>query len=194
MYENLIFPAVLVLVIFFIIAGPAACYLALRKIANPVPSWLPLVLAALVLLVMGGLLWSGVIGESNTLTSVLVIYSLTCLLLSLAIVTPYLWLKNKTRIDRPWLIFSLLSIISIALVFFSTMGEHRTGELLPPFSPDLLLTGWILDGFTGIFGLQQIVYSPALPVHTLLYTLGLYMQAFIIAAVYFSFMNVGRCD
>ena len=192
MNENLIFPAVLVLVIIFVIAGPAACYLALRKIADPVPSWLPLVLAALVLVVMGGLLWSGVIGESNTLSSVIVIYSITFLLLSLAIATPYLWFKKKTGIDRPWLIFSLLSIISIALVFFSTMGEHRTGELLPPFSPDLLLTGWILDGFTGIFGLREIVYSPALPVHSLFYTFGICLQAFIIAAVYFALISFGR--
>lgn len=194
MYENLIFPAVLVLVIIFIIAGPSACYLALRKIADPVPYWHPLALTALVQVAMGGLLWSGVIGESTTLSSVLVIYSLTFLLLSLAIATPYLWFKKKTGIDRPWLIFSLLSIISIALVFFSTMGEHPTGELLPPFSPDLLLTGWIFDGIAWIFSLQEIVYSPALPVHTLLYTLGLYIQTFIIAAVYFSFINVGRSN
>jgi len=80
MHENLILPAVLVLVIIFIIAGPAACYLTLRKIADPVPSWLPLVPAALVLLVMGGILWSGAIGAGNTLTSVLVFYSLTFLL------------------------------------------------------------------------------------------------------------------
>ncbi|MFA5269097.1 MAG: hypothetical protein WC379_14105 [Methanoregula sp.] len=194
MYENLILPVVLFLVIIFIIAGPAACYLALRKIADPVPSWLPLALATLAFLVMGGLLWSGVIGESNTLASVLVIYSLTFLLLSLAIATPYLWFKNRAGIDRPWLIFSMLSIISIALVFFSTMGEHRTGELLPPFSPDLLLTGWIFDGLAGIFSLQEIVYSPVLQVHTILYTLGLYLQTLIIAAVYFSFMNVGRSN
>lgn len=194
MYENLIFPSVLFLVIFFIIAGPAACYLALRKIADPVPYWVPLALAALVLLVMGSLLWSGMIGESNTLSSVLVIYSLTFLLLSLAIATPYLWFKNMTGIDRPWLIFSLLSLISIALVFFSTMGEHRTGELHSPFSPAILLTGWILDGFTSFFGLQEIVYSPALPVHTLLYTFGICLQAFIIAAVYFALMSVGRSN
>jgi hypothetical protein len=194
MNENLIFPAVLVLVIIFVIAGPAACYLALRKIADPVPSWLPLALAALVLVTMGGFLWSGVIGESNTLTSVLVIYSLTFLLISLAIATPYLWFKNKTGIDRPWLIFSLLSIISIALVVFSTMGEHRIGESLPPFSPDLILTGWILDGLAWIFSLQEIVYSPALPVHTLLYTLGISLQAFIIAAVYFALMSIGRSN
>jgi hypothetical protein len=194
MHENLILPAVLVLVIIFIIAGPAVCYLALRKIADPVPSWLPLALAALVLLVMGGILWSGVIGATNTLTSVLVIYSLMFLLLSLAIATPYIRFKKRTGIDRPWLIFSLLSIISIALVFFSTMGEHRTGELLPPFSPDILLTGWILDGLAGIFGIQEIVYSPALPVHTLLYTLGICLQAFIIAAVYFALMSIGRSN
>jgi hypothetical protein len=189
-YEDLIFPLVIILFLISIFIIPAVLYAAIRKTADPVPCWFPLVLAGVVLLVMGGILRFRVIDEGNVLAGTLVMFSLMLLLTSLAVITPYLWFGKKTGINRPWLIFSLLSFFGVALLFYSTMGESRKGGALPQFSPVLSLTGWILDGLAALFHVQEIVYSPGYPVHTLLLALGLYLQVFIIAAAYFGVLSL----
>jgi hypothetical protein len=188
-YENLVFPLVILLFLIFILIVPAVLYAAIRKIAHTAPYRLPLLLAAAVLLVMAGILRFRVIDKGNVLAGTLVMFSLMLFLTSLAVITPYLWFGKKTGIDRPWLIFSILSFFGVALLFYSTLGESREGGPLPPFSPVLPLTGWILDGLAALFHDQEIVYSPGYPVHTLLLALGLYLQVFIIAAAYFGLLS-----
>jgi hypothetical protein len=190
MYENLIFPLVVILFLIFIIIVPWLLCKAIRKIASPVPSWFPLPAAVVVLLVMGGTLQFKVIDKANVLVGTLVMFSFMLLLITLAVITPYLWFGKKTGIVRPWLTFSLLSFIGAALMFYSTMGESLEGGPLPHFSPALPFTGWILDGLASVLHIQEIVYSSALPVHTLLRTFGLYFQALIIAAVYFGLLSL----
>ncbi|MCK9579660.1 MAG: hypothetical protein M0Q92_04325 [Methanoregula sp.] len=189
MYENLIFPLVVILFLIFIIIVPWLLCKAIRKIASPVPSWFPLPAAVVVLLVMGGTLQFKVIDKANVLVGTLVMFSFMLLLITLAVITPYLWFGKKTEITRPWLAFSLLTFIGAALMFYSTMGHSFEGRPLPPFTPALPLAGWFLDGLAAIFNLQEIVYSPALPVHTLLTAFGIYLQALIIAAVYFGLLS-----
>lgn len=190
MYENLIFPLVVLLFLFFIFIVPSLLYAGFRKIADPVPLHLPLLLAVLVLLVMGGILRSDVIGKDNVLAGTLVIFSLMLMLTSLAVITPYFWIGKKTGIDKPWLTFTLLSFIGAALMFMSTMGESREGGPLNQFFLLLPLTGWILDGTAAILNIQEIAYSAALPVHTLLLAAGLYLEVFIVAGLYYALLAV----
>ena len=191
MSGDLTFPLVVILFLIFIILVPWLLCKAIRKIASPVPPWLPLSAAMVVLLVMGGILSLNVIDKANVLAGTLVLFSLLLLLITLAVITPYIWLGKKTGITRPWLVFSLLTFIGAALMFYSTMGHSFEGKPLPPFTPALPLVGWSLDGLAAILNLQEIVYSPALPVHTLLTAVGLYLQALIIAAVYFGLLSLG---
>jgi hypothetical protein len=189
-YENLIFPLVVILFLIFIFIIPSVLYAVFRKIANPVPCWFPLLLAVFVFMVTGAILQFNLIGRDNVLVGTLVMFSLMLLLTTLAVITPYVWFGKKTGIVRPWLTFSLLSFIGAALVFYSTMGESLEGGPLPHFSPALPFTGWILDSLASVLHIQEIVYSPVLPVHTLLRTFGLYLQALIIAAVYFGLLSL----
>jgi len=190
MYEDLIFPMVMLLFVIFILIVPALIYAGLRKIVNPVPLRLPLLLAVFVLLVMGGILQFKVFSEPNSMAGTLVWFSLMLLLTSLAVITPYFWLGDKTGIDRPWLIFSLLSFMGVFLMFLSTMGESREGGPLPQFFLLLPLTGWFLDGSAAILNIQDLVYSALLPVHTLLLATGLYLEVFIIAALFYALLGV----
>ncbi len=191
MYEDLIFPLVLLLFLIFILFVPTLLYAGLRKIADPVPRWLPLLLALFVLLGMGGILQSNLIGHVNSMGGTLVMFSLMLLLTSLAVISPYLWFGEKTGIVRPWLIFSLLSFISVVLLFWSTMGESREGGPLPRFTLLLPLTGWFLDGSAAILHIQETVYSSSLPVvHTLLLAVGLYLEVFIIAALFYAVLSM----
>lgn len=189
MYEDLIFPLVTILFLLFIVVVPMALYTGLRKIADPVPLWLPLLLAFFVLLALGGILRFGVFGKDSVLAGTLVSFSLMLLLTTLAVITPYLWFGKRTGITRPWLVFSLLSFIGVALMFFTTMGEAREGGPLPRFFLVLPLTGWIFDGLAALLNLQEIVYSGTLPVHTLLLAAGLYLEMFIIAGLYYLLMS-----
>jgi len=185
MYEDLIFPLVTILFLLFIIIVPMALYTGLRKIADPVPLWLPLLLTVFVLLALGGILQFNVFGKDSVLVGTLVYFSLLLLLTTLAVITPYFWFGKRTGIGRPWLVFSLMSFIGVALMFFTTMGESREGGPLPQFFLILPLTGWIFDGLAAILNIQEIVYSGTLPVHTLLLAVGLYLEMFIIAGLYY---------
>ena len=191
MNENLIFPLVMLLFLIFILIIPSVLYAGVRKIATPVPFWLPLLLAAGVFLIAGGILGGDLIEMDNVFVGTLVIFTFILLLMSLAVITPYLWLGEKTEIVRPGLYFTCLSVFAVALFFYSTMGHAYEGEPFSPFGQVLPLSGWILDGFAMIFNLQNIVYSPAIPlVHTLLLMVGHYLQALIIATAFFGLMSV----
>jgi len=187
MYED---QMVMLLFLIFILIVPTILYAGLRKIADPVPHWLPTLLAVFVLLVIEGILQLNVIGHGNSMVGTLVMFSLMLLLTSLAVISPYLWFGKKIGIVRPWLIFTLLSFIGVALLFWSTLGESREGGPLPQFTLLLPLTGWILDGFAAILHIQEIVYSAALPVHTLLLAGGLYLEVFIIAGLFYALLTM----
>jgi|WetSurMetagenome_2_1015567.scaffolds.fasta_scaffold331678_2 hypothetical protein len=190
MYEDLIFPLVIILFVLFILIVPWLLYTGLRNIADPVPLRFPLLLTVLVLLVMGGILQFHVFKEPNSVAGTITYFSLFLLLTSLAVITPYFWFGNKTGIDRPWLIFTLLSFIGVFLMFLSTMGESREGGPLNQFFLLLPLTGGILDVSANFLNVQDIVYSPALPVHTLLLAAGLYLEVFVIAAMFYTLLSV----
>jgi hypothetical protein len=189
-YENLIFPLVILLFIIFILVVPSVLYAGFRKIRDPVPSWLPLLSVGIVLLVLAGLIQLNVISHGNSMIGTLLIFSLMLLLTTLAVISSYLLFGKKAGIDRPWATFSLLSFISVFLLFWSTMGESREGGPLPMFFLLLPLTGWIIDGAAAVLHIQDIVYSPALPVHTLLQVLGLYLEVFIIAGLFYALMSL----
>jgi hypothetical protein len=186
MYES---EMVLALFVFFILFVPSLLYVFFRKLANPVPLWAPLILAVLVLLAMVGLTGSKIFPEPSSIAGTLVMFTLMLLLVSLAVITPYFWIGSRTGIERPWLVFSLLSFIGVFLMFMSTMGEAREGGPLPQFLLLLPLTGWIIDTLTAILHLGDIVYSPALPVHTVLLAAGLWLEVFIIAAMFYALLG-----
>jgi hypothetical protein len=190
MYEDLIFPLVMLLFVIFILIVPWLLYTGIRKIADPVPLRLPLLLGVLVLLVMGGILQFKVLGKGNPMAGTLLIFSLLLLLTSLAVITPYFWLGNKTGIGRPWLIFTLLSFIGVFLMFWTTLGESREGGPLSRFYLLLPLTGWIFDLSASLLNIGDIMYSPALPLHTLLLAAGLYLEVFVIAVMFYALLSV----
>jgi hypothetical protein len=188
MYENLIPPLIILSILLSLVLVPALLYAGLRKIADPVPLRLPLFLAVVVLLVKGVILQFSLVGESNSVAGLLVYYPLLFILLALAVITPYFWMGNRTGIRRPWVIFALLSFMSLALWLFSTLGESREGGPYSPFFPALPLTGWILDGTAAILNLP-IVYT-SLPVHIVLFEAGLYLEIFFMATLIYALLGM----
>jgi hypothetical protein len=193
MYEDLFPPLIILLFLVFIFVIPVVVYAGFRRIADPVPFWYPLVPAAVVLLVMVGLSrQKSVFGDNSSMAGTLVIFSLMLLLNTLAVISSYLRFGKKTGTDQPWPAFTLLSFVGIFLMFWSTMGESREGGPLTLFGLVLPLTGWIFDIPAAIFHIQDIVYSPALPVYSILFGVGLFLEMVVVAGLFYALMNLSQ--
>jgi hypothetical protein len=190
MYENLIPPLIILSFIIFLIVIPALLYTGLKKIADPVPLRYPLLLAVAVVLVMAVFLQLTMNNKDNPIAGAMGYYLLLFTLISLAVITPYFLLGKKIRIDRPLLMFSLLSFMGVALLLFNSMGETTVEGPRSPFFPGLPLTGWLLDGAASMLNIQGIVYSATLPLYSVLFAVGLSLEVFIIAALFYALLGV----
>gem|GEM_PF-1839916 len=186
MVEDLTILLVAILFAVFILIVPWFLYTGLRRIMSPVSLRLPVFLAGAVLLAIGGILQFHVFLSPNSMAGTLLWFFLFLLLTVLAVITPYFHFGEKGAAGRPWLVFSLLSFIGCFLIFWTTLGESREGGPLPLFTPLLPLTGWILDLSASLLNIGDIVYSADLPVHTTLLAAGLYLEVFIMAALFYA--------
>ncbi|MFA4848733.1 MAG: hypothetical protein WC626_03320 [Methanoregula sp.] len=190
MNETLFFILLVMIVLIFLLAVPALLYAGLKKIADPVPLWLPLLLSGIVLLVLAGSLQFRVINNSDVLLETLEMAILMLLVITLAVISPFPPFEKKIRIDPPIAIFPLLSLVGVYLLFLASLGESLEGGPLSWFSPLLPLTGWILDGAAASLHIQDIVYAPGLQMHTILLATGLYLEVFIIAGLFYALLSV----
>jgi len=186
MNETLFFILLVIIVLAFLLAVPALLYAGLKKIASPVPLWLPLILSGIVLAVS---VQPGVINTGDVLAGSLVMATIMLLVISLAVISPFPPFEKRIAIDSG-AVFPLLSLAGAYLLFLASLGESLEGGPLPWFSPLLPLTGWILDGAAAVFHVQDIVYAPGLPIHTILLAVGLYLEVFIIAALFYALLSV----
>ncbi|MDD1694734.1 MAG: hypothetical protein LUQ71_08420 [Methanoregula sp.] len=190
MYENLIFPLVVLLFLVFVFIVPMVLYTCLKRIANPVPRWLPVALTIADLLLLSWVLLSGVISEGDVLTGTLLIFFLMLMLVSLAVVTPYLFFGKKTSTDNPWITFSLLSFIGAALFFSTTMAELKVGMPLPVFGSRMPGSGWAVDTVISVLSLGDSVYAFDSPVYYPVLAVCLYLDVFVIAGLYYAVMSM----
>jgi len=190
MDPTLFFVLLVVIVLIFVLAVPALLYAGLKRIANPVPLRLPLLVSGLVVLVLAGILQAGIFGGGDTLAVTLVLATLMLLVMVLAVISPFPYFEKKIRVDPPWAVFPLISFVGAYLLFLTTMGESKEGGPLNEFSLLLPFTGWILDGAASLLHLGDVVYSSALQVHTILLIIGYYLEVFIFAGLFYLVMSV----
>jgi len=185
--------SVIILFLLFIFVIPAVLYLALKKIADPVPLWLPLLLVIPVI----GILYlsSGLFKGSGLVENILLPFSLIFLLSSLAVIGPYPLFERKIGAKNPWQIFALMSFVGMALFFFSTMGDRLTGQPSPPLFSTFPLSGWIFDGLASVLHLQDVVYAFNSMVYSTLWACAFYLEIFFIAFLYYAVLGwVSSCD
>jgi len=187
MNESLFFVLLVVIVLIFLLAVPILLYEGLKKIRDPVPLRFPLLLSGIVLLVLAGILRSGLIGTVDVLTGTLGMAALMLLVIALAVITPFSPFEKKIRIDPAWSLFPLLSLAGAYLLFIASVGESRAGGPLSWFTPLLPLTGWILDDTATVLHVKDIVYAPG-PLYTFLLTAGLYLEVFIVAGLFYALL------
>ena len=190
MLENFFPPLMILGLLITVIIMPWAVDAGMRRIKDPVPFRLPLLLSVLVVVGMGAVSWIMIPSlETTSIGMAIVWFLLTTVLIALGAITPYYWFYENSRITEPRLIFSLFSFVGLVLWLFTTLGEQRVGGPYSPFFPALPLTGWFLDGLASLSGTGSIVYSASLPVYSVLHAAGLWLEVFIIAGMYFFVMQ-----
>jgi len=177
-----IFPELVVLFILFVFILPPLLYLALKKIADPVPLWVSPLFAVIVL----GFLYTGIISSDNAYENNLILFALIFLISTFAVIGPYPFFEKKIRIQNPWKLFPFAAFIGTALFLIATMGEIYAGRPWSAFSSSLPLTGWILDGLANLLQVQGTVYAYYSHVYRTLWACGFYLEIFIIAVVYYA--------
>jgi hypothetical protein len=182
---------VIILFLLFIFVIPTLLYHALKKIADPVPLWLPLLFVILVI----GIFSSGLIGGQGLVKNLIIPFSLIFLLSSLAVIGPYPLFEKKIGAKNPWQVFTLMSFVGVALFFFSTMGERFEGQPSPALFSTFPLSGWIFDGLVNILHLQDAVYAFDSHVYSILWECAFYLEVFFIAFLYYAVLGwVSSCN
>jgi hypothetical protein len=182
---DIILYSVVLLFIVFIFFVPPLLYAGLKKMKDPVPPALPLLISAAVLLLLTFIRKAALISDDNVLAGTVITFSFLLLLVDLAVIAPYPYFAKKIGFENPWQVFTLLAFVGAGLLFYTTAGEAYYGRPMPPFSAPLPLTGWILDGAAGILGIQDAVYAFGSPVYPLLMATGLYLEVLVLAILYY---------
>ena len=189
MYSGVFYILLAVITLIFIFAVPVLLYLGLRKIANPVPLWLPLFISGLVVLVLAGILQAGIFNNTDPLVTTLLLATIMLLVMTLAVISPFPYFEKKIRIDPLMIVFPLISLVGVYLLFLASMGESKQGGPLSSFSLLLPITGWLFDGAATLLHGGDVVYSSPL-LHTVILAIGYYFEVFILAGVFYLVMSL----
>jgi len=104
-----IFPELVVLFVLFVFILPPLLYLALKKIADPVPLWV----SPLFMVITLGFLYTGIISSDNAYENDLILFALIFLISTFAVIGPYSFFEKKIRIQNPWKLFPFAAFIGI---------------------------------------------------------------------------------
>ena len=190
MYENLIFPLVVLIFLVFVLIIPVLLYKGLKKLADPVPFWIPVGLAVATLFILAVLQQTGALLDPGAMAGTLLMFALMFLLVALAVVTPYFYFERNRGTGMPWLIFSLLSFAGCCLFFSATMAESLHGMPLPLFNSRIPGSGWFLDTIISALSLNELVYAFDSPVYLIVLAICLYLDVFIIAVMYYAVLSI----
>lgn len=190
MFQELLFPLLVLLFLVFAIAGPILLYRGLKRLADPVSPALPLLISILVFVLYGWIQASGFLKDAGVVAGTLAVFTLMFFLVTLAIVTAYSFFSRPVSDRDPWLVFALLAFIGNCIFFLTTMGHVRVGMSLPllgsrmPGSGDLIdLAITALNAGDIVYAFDSLVYSSAL-------AFALYLNIFVLSAGYFWVLSI----
>jgi len=190
MYEDLIFPLLVLIFVLFVIAGPVLLYNGFLKLASPVPLYLPVLITVLCFLLLTGIQVSGVLNNAGVVAGTLAVFSLMFFIVTLAVVTPYCYFGRTGKTGDPWISFSLLAFMGNCLFFFTTMGHAFEGRPLPLFGSRMPGSGNLLDAAISALDLGDFVYAFHSPVYSAVLAVGLYIDVFVVSALYFGMLSL----
>lgn len=185
MVQELILPLLCILFLFFVIAGPVLLYRGLKRLADPVPPALPLLISGLVIVLWGWIQVSGILKDAGVVAGTLAVFTLMFFLVTLAIVTAYSFFSRPVSDGGPWLAFALLAFIGNCMFFLTTMGHYRVGMPLPDLGSRVPGSGNLLDLAITALNVGDIAYAFDSPVYSPALAFALYLNVFVLSAGYF---------
>jgi hypothetical protein len=174
----------------FAIAGPWLALRGMRKLADPVSVYLPVLVAVIVLIITCGLSVSGMLSSAGVLAGTLTVFSIMFLLVTLAVVTPYCWFKKPGIQGDNWLSLSLLAFIGNFMTYFTILDGVRPDRPLPFFGSRFPGSGNLIDLIVSGSGFGEIVYTVHSPVYIVFMMASLWLDVLFISAVYFGLLSV----
>lgn len=172
----------IVLFLVFVFVLPPLLYCGIKYVIDPVPVWLLLLPAGVILALRFTGNLPGQMAAGDVLPSFIVILVLS----TLAVLAPYPLFERRIRIKNPWKIVCPIAAVGVMLFFISTFGEIMVGRPQQAFSASLPLTGWIFDGLVSLLHIGDAVYPFASPLYYSLWMCGFYLEILIIAIVYYA--------
>jgi hypothetical protein len=189
MFMDQISLILLVLFVAFAIAGPWLALKGMRKLADPVPVYLPVLVAVVVLIITSWLSFSGLLYSAGGITGTLVVFSIMFFLVTLAIVTPYCWFRKPGMTKESWLSLSLLAFIGNFMTYFTILDGVRSDRPLPFFASRFPGSGNLLDLIVSGSGFGEAIYTVHSPWYFVLMMAALWLDVLFISAMYFGLIE-----
>ena len=180
----------LMLFIAFAIAGPWLVLTVMRKLADPVPVFLPVLCAVVVLIITCWFSFSGILYGIGVLLGTLSVFSIMFLLVTLAVVTPYCWFWKPGIKRENWFALSLLAFIGNFMTYFTILDGVRSDRPLPFFGSRFPGSGNLLDLIVSGSGLGEAVYTVHSPWYIVLMMTALWLDVLFLSTVYLGLLSV----
>jgi len=176
MYEELIYPAAFL----FLTIIPLLMYMGLKKIADPVPVWLP---ASLALATFGLLVLVKNLASFNGQATLDIL--LLFLLMALAVITPYSVFEKKIGVPTPALFFFLVYFIALFFSLMIFLHEGYEGRPYDHYSTILpfFYVGAALDSVIQFLNCGDAVYSFGSRIYDDIEIAGLYLEVIIVSGL-----------
>ncbi len=162
----------------------------MRKLADPVPVYLPILVAVVVLIITCWISVSGMLSSAGVLVGTLTVFSIMFLLVTLAVVTPYFWFRKPERNRDSWLGLTLLAFIGNFLTYFTILDGVKPDRPLPFNGSRFPGSGNLLDLIVSGSGFGEAVYTVHSPWYIVLMMAALWLDVLFISAVYLGLLSV----
>jgi hypothetical protein len=182
-----------VAVLFIIAVVPLLLYAALKRIVNPVPVVLPVIIAGIVLIPLDFIIQKlftldlirmergDVILLSNAFFVLVILFG------AVAVVTAFAFLERKMAQKRHWTVMAPAALAGAVCTGISLIIETTAEGPWPHYFLRLpVFIGFFMDYIIAVFHLGDVVYGHGSQVYNLILYAGLFLEVFIIAVLVYA--------
>ena len=179
--------------LFIIAVVPLLLYAALKRIVNPVPVVLPVIIAGIVLIPLDFIIQKlftldlirmergDVILLSNAFFVLVILFG------AVAVVTAFAFLERKMAQKRHWTVMAPAALAGAVCTGISLIIETTAEGPWPHYFLRLpVFIGFFMDYIIAVFHLGDVVYGHGSQVYNLILYAGLFLEVFIIAVLVYA--------
>lgn len=172
-------------IIFFIVLFPPFLYVAIKKIFNYVPLWLPPLIAFFIISLYYSISHSALESRNDLMMMLLLL-----IFISLAVINPFRYFENNISVKPKWMAITFAAIFAAIFLYIFIIGgsvETISERLFPGFGFRFPLMGFIFDTLITTLHLQNTFYKS--PMYEIILFLGLYLEIILISSILYYLMR-----